>query len=111
MRRTPGLVSSPLIMLLAGGPGTGKVKTHSKREEKMQNYTRNEWRRCKITLETSGEYRVPLVNFSPSSLDLRPSQLATFSELKSSHSPLLVKITLETSGKDVKLHSKRVEKM
>ncbi len=28
-------------------------KLHSKRVEKMQNYTRNEWRRCKTTLETS----------------------------------------------------------
>jgi hypothetical protein len=30
-------------------------KLHSKRVEKMSNYTRNEWRRCKTTLETSGE--------------------------------------------------------
>ena len=31
------------------------AKPHSKRVEKMQNYTRNEWRRCQTTLETSGE--------------------------------------------------------
>ncbi len=31
------------------------VKIHSKRVEKMHNYTRNEWRRCTTTLETSGE--------------------------------------------------------
>ncbi len=31
------------------------VKLHSKRVEKMWNYTQNEWRRCKTTLETSGE--------------------------------------------------------
>jgi hypothetical protein len=31
------------------------VKLHSKRVEKIQNYTRNEWRRCKITLDTIGE--------------------------------------------------------
>jgi hypothetical protein len=31
------------------------VKLHSKRVERMRNYTRNEWRRCKTTLETSGE--------------------------------------------------------
>jgi hypothetical protein len=31
------------------------VKLHSKRVEKMSNYTRNEWRRCQTTLETSGE--------------------------------------------------------
>ncbi len=30
-------------------------KIHSKRVEKMENYTRNEWRRLKTTLETSGE--------------------------------------------------------
>ena len=30
-------------------------KLHSKRAEKMENYTRNEWRRWKTTLETSGE--------------------------------------------------------
>ena len=28
---------------------------HSKRVEKMYNYTRNKWRRCKTTLERSGE--------------------------------------------------------
>ncbi len=32
-----------------------KGKLHSKRVEKMQNHTRNEWRRFKTTLETSGE--------------------------------------------------------
>jgi hypothetical protein len=37
------------------------VKLHSKRVEKIQNYTRNEWRRWKITLETSGEDRVKLL--------------------------------------------------
>ena len=31
------------------------VKLHSKRVEKMWNYTRNERRRCVNTLETSGE--------------------------------------------------------
>ncbi len=31
------------------------VKIHSKGVEKMQKYTQNEWRRCKTTLETSGE--------------------------------------------------------
>jgi hypothetical protein len=30
-------------------------KLHSKRVEKIENYTRNEQRRCKPTLETSGE--------------------------------------------------------
>jgi hypothetical protein len=31
------------------------ARLHSKRVGKMQNYTRNEWGRCKTTLETSGE--------------------------------------------------------
>jgi hypothetical protein len=31
------------------------VKLHSKRVEKMNKYTRNEWRRSITTLETSGE--------------------------------------------------------
>jgi hypothetical protein len=30
-------------------------KLHSKRVETIENYTRNEWGRPKITLETSGE--------------------------------------------------------
>ena len=29
------------------------AKIHSKRVEKMLNYTRNEWGRCQTTLETS----------------------------------------------------------
>ncbi len=33
-------------------------KLHSKQVEKIRNYTRNEWRRVEITLETSGEDRV-----------------------------------------------------
>ncbi len=32
------------------------VKPHSKRVEKMRNYTRNEWGRCETTPKTSGEY-------------------------------------------------------
>jgi hypothetical protein len=32
-----------------------KAKLHSKRVEKIENYTPNEWRRLKTTLETSGE--------------------------------------------------------
>ncbi len=31
------------------------MKLHSKRVEKICNYTRNEWRRYEITLKTSGE--------------------------------------------------------
>ncbi len=33
----------------------GVLKLHSKRVEKNQNYTRNEWKRCKTPLETSGK--------------------------------------------------------
>jgi hypothetical protein len=36
-----------------------KVKPHSQRVKKIQNYTRNEWRRCKTTLEASGEHQSP----------------------------------------------------
>ncbi len=40
--------------------GAGKIRNlHSKRVEKMQKYTRNEWKRCKNTLETSGEDQTP----------------------------------------------------
>ncbi len=31
------------------------MKIHSNRVEKIWKYTGNEWRRCKITLETSGD--------------------------------------------------------
>ncbi len=31
------------------------MELHSERVKKMWNYTRHEWRRCGITLETSGE--------------------------------------------------------
>ncbi len=33
---------------------------HSKRVEKISNYTRNEWRRFQTTLETSGEDRLAI---------------------------------------------------
>ncbi len=56
-KNLPGMPQLSTYAMIVGGPGAGKVK----------NYTRNEW----------GRY----------------------------------KITLETGGKDVKLHSKRVEKM
>jgi hypothetical protein len=52
-------------------------------------YTRNEWKRVKFTLETSGKD----VKFT----------------LETSEKD--VKFTLETSEKDVKIHSKRVGKM
>jgi hypothetical protein len=41
-----------------GGIGDGNrglEDLHSKRVKKMENYTRNEWRRWKTTLETSEE--------------------------------------------------------
>jgi hypothetical protein len=36
-------------------PGVLRLELHSKRVEKMWNYTRNGWRRCATTLEASGE--------------------------------------------------------
>ncbi len=60
------LLTSPNIDLTTDAFTTLRVKTtletsgkdaklHSKRVEKMQNYTRNGWKRFKTTLETSGE--------------------------------------------------------
>ena len=65
------------------------MKLHSNRVEKMYNYTRNEWRRCETTLETSGE-------------DVKITLETSGEDFKT---------TLEASAEDVKLHSKRVEKM
>ncbi len=64
-----------------------------------ENYTRNEWRRCKTTLETSGE-DVKLHS-------KRVEKMLNYARNEWGR----CKTTLETSGEDVKLHSKRVEKM
>ncbi len=70
----------------------------------MLNYTRNEWRRCKPTLETSGE-TAPMTGYFRERKEESEkvlSQLETNSDRKS---------TLETSEEDVKLHSKRADRM
>ena len=112
------------------------VKLHSKRVGKMWNYTRNEWRRCETTLETSGEdvklnsKRVEKLRFDSTletSGEQGPIEESSFAVLFPRYREeylrtvwpdvqLLmkqyeVKTTLETSGKDVKINSKRVEKM
>ncbi len=95
------------------------LKLHSKRAEKMWNYTRNEWRRCENTLETSGEDHFRSSWFCamccPCSLITSPPPCWCFSLLRPYSTSWTTesehKITLETSGEDVELHSKRVEKM
>jgi hypothetical protein len=66
---------------------------------KCKNYTRNGWRRCKTTLETSGE------DAKLHSKQVEKMQNYTRNEWRR------CKTTLEAGGEDVKLHSKRVEKM
>ncbi len=44
------------------GEGEERV-LHSKRVEKIQNHTRSEWRRFKITLETSGEHVLEVIPY------------------------------------------------
>ncbi len=44
-----------LIILVQDVGHLAEVKIHSKRVEKMQKHTREEWGRCKNTLNTSGE--------------------------------------------------------
>ena len=62
------------------------------------NYTRNEWRRCKTTLETSGE------DAKLHSKRLGKGHNYTRNEWRR------CKTTLGTSGEDATLHSKRVGK-
>ena len=69
-----------------------RLKLHSKRVEKMRNYTRNEWRRCEITLETSGE------DAKLHSKRVEKMQNYTRNGWRR------CKITLETSGEDTRLH-------
>ncbi len=62
--------------------------------EKIQNHTRNEWRRSGCELVDEDVLTVKKYCEDSGSLKL-----------------LIGKTTLETGGKDVKLQSKRVEKM
>jgi hypothetical protein len=67
--------------------------------ENRENHTRNEWRRCKTTLDTSGE------DAKLHSKRVKKMKNYTRDEWRR------CKTTLETSGEDEKLHSRRVEKM
>jgi hypothetical protein len=92
--------------------GGKDAKLHSKRLEKMQNYTRKEWRRCKTTLERSGEdaklhsKRVEKINL----LVKTANSFQSGDHFENRFPEGLVfglifvglKTTLETSGKDVK---------
>ncbi len=88
------------------------LNLHSKRVEKMWNYTRNEWRRCETTLETSGEdgklHSKRVYNLS--CLAVCPASRACLMVIKffKDFDIFRPKTTLETSGEDAKLHSKRV---
>jgi hypothetical protein len=77
--------------------------------EKIENYTRNEWRRLKTTLETSGEDA--RLNLQENGLKDHAKNGATKHPRTPTNTHQEAKPTLETSGGDVKLHSKRVEKM
>jgi hypothetical protein len=66
---------------------------------RLLKYTRNEWRKCETTLQTSGEDVWP--SLLSSGVFVGPPPI----KLNSSKS------TLETSGEDEKLHSKRVKKI
>jgi hypothetical protein len=83
------------------------VKIHSKRVEKMQNYTRNEWRRSPpFSLFFS------MIFLKSPHVHLLTSRPPNMEEISTSDClPMHEKTTLETSGEDVKTHSKRVEKM
>jgi hypothetical protein len=61
----------------------------TEREQTRLNYTRNEWERCKTTLQTSGE-------------DVKINTRNEWGRCEN---------TLVTSGEDVEIHSKRVGKM
>jgi hypothetical protein len=79
--------------------------------EEMWNYIRNEWRRCETTLvssvffDLSTKKAFPLSSASATTtlLARRDVPLARMAKKKAEN-------TLETSGEDWKLHSKRVEK-
>jgi hypothetical protein len=89
-------------------------KLHSKRVEKIQNLTRNEWGRWNYTRNECKIY-FPSGRAVPrgGGFDLFFKNLENFGETFTVGKNKIrdLKTTLETSGKDVKLHSKRVEKM
>ncbi len=67
------------------------MKLHSKRVEKIQNYTRNEWRRCVRTESPTKEETAKLL-----------SQIFR-TKLRTNFLYLLEKITLVSGGEDVKI--------
>ncbi len=73
------------------------------------NYTRNEWRRCKTTLETSGEVWKLHSKRVEKIWKLHSKPVWKF-ENHARNDWRRSKTTLETSGEDVNLHSKRVER-
>ncbi len=75
------LTHSPLKLLTL-------LKIHSKRVEKIQNYTRNEWRRCKTTLEKSGEHTSSNLKTSPPEFSCKNEDISliSFSTPKGLHS-------------------------
>jgi hypothetical protein len=81
--------------------------------EKIEKYTRNEWRRIENTLETGGEdWQIHSKRGEKLFWSLPETEvhlLRLHGKLK--NTTINLETTLETSGEDVKLHSKRVEKM
>ena len=79
-----------------------------------KNYTRNGWRRCENTLETSGEDQTNLRGQIGIILGVgRGEFVETLLKGKNNtrNEWRRCKTTLEASGEDKKLHSKRVERM
>ncbi len=86
---------------------------------KKNNYTRNEWRTLKSTLETS-VFLAPLQRLFFKGKLLNDDEILSGKKLPPTGCVFMLvrgqqngweKTTLETSGEDVKLHSKRVGKM
>ncbi len=76
------------------------VELHSKRVEKMGNYTRNEWRRCIFSVF------VMFANLITMGIE---ANMRCYGRTNCKNQYLdWVKTPLETSVKDVKFHSKRV---
>ncbi len=104
---------------------SGKDSEHTRNEWKRYKNTQNEWKRYKNTLVSSVFFTHHITNFLNSFQARKLSARTSFSDnLVKIHSKRVGKmfnytqnewrrceITLETSGEDVKLHSKRVEKI
>jgi hypothetical protein len=77
-----GTVISKTLLLSFNSPCLS-LKIHSKRVEKIEKYTRNGWKRCKNTLETSVKYHLTICStFSINPLsDTVNDLLVTFTRL------------------------------